>query len=588
MTITRNYLYIDLANQSVDTEALQGDALVKAGRYLIAKKMVEQDLAQVDPLGPDNPLIFSAGPFAGTTFSNANRISVGCKSPLTGGIKEANGGGTLAYAMGRVNIAGFDLLNQSESWTVIHIDKEGTLSFDEASPYLGKNNTEAAELLFERYGKKIAFALCGPVGEYEGLLAGVTISDSDGRASRLAARGGVGAVMGSKKVKAIVIDVAKMPNLHDRKKTLGAIRTYAQWLQEDDTIQTVYHDVGTMSMADYTNHIGGIPVNNFTLGAQSNNEVNSMFKMGGEYIASTNIERGGAQSHACMPGCLIQCSNVYVDENGNEITSPVEYETLALLGTNCGLTEPDDLAVMNQHCNDLGIDTIEAGATIAVLMDAGLAEFGDVAFMESVFAELAAGSEKGQLWAQGTARVGEHYGLHRVPVIKKQAISAYDPRVIEVTAISMMTSAQGADHTAGNVPKTRTIDKDVEEIKAMSLEAQIMCAATDSIGFCIFGRFVTNPNIGFLADAVNEALGTSIEPTFFTELGRDTLHLELEFNKAAGFVLEDDELPKFFYDEPLAPSDKVARFHAEDVNDIYESIDKLGAMDIPKEHVLVR
>ena len=579
----RNYLQINLNNQTVTSEALSGEALVKAGRYLIAKTLVESGAATVDPLGPDNPLIFSAGPFAGTTFSNANRLSVGCKSPLTGGIKEANAGGTLAYGMGRVDIAGFTLHGQSDNWVVLHIDKAGQLTFHDGTPYLGKLNSETAELLYENFGKKISFAICGPVGEYQGLLAGITISDSDGRASRLAARGGVGAVMGSKKVKAIVIELHQMPKLHDRKKTLDSVRTYAKLIQEDPVIQNSYRPIGTMAMADYTNHIGGIPVNNFTLGAQINDD-EEPFKMGGTYITELNTSRGGNHSHACMPGCTIQCSNVYVDADGNEVTSPVEYETLALLGTNCGLRDPDQLAEMNQYCNELGIDTIETGATIAVLMDAGQAEFGDLDFMRRVFAELKAGSEQGRFWAQGTARVGEHHGLHRVPVVKKQAISAYDPRVIEVTGISMMTSAQGADHTTGNVPKVASRDKDLAELKRLSLEAQIACAAVDSIGLCIFGRTTTNPNVAFLAEAINAAVGTNLAPTFFRQIGHECLLLEREFNLAAGFEEADDNLPDFFYDEPLPPTQQAARFRAADVHTIYDELDEVGVLGVPDEY----
>lgn len=579
----RNYLHINLNEQTITSEPVEGEALVKAGRYLIAKTLVENNVATVDPLGPDNPLIFSAGPLAGTTFSNANRISVGCKSPLTGGIKEANGGGTLAYAMGRVAIAGFTLHGQSDDWVVLHIDKAGKLTFHDGAPYLGKLNSETADLLYAKYGKKISFALCGAVGEYLGLLAGITISDSDGRPSRLAARGGVGAVMGSKKVKAIVIELHKMPNLHDRKKTLDSVRHYAKMIQEDPVIQGSYKPIGTMAMADYTNHVGGIPVNNFTLGAQVNDDEET-FKMGGTYITELNNSRGGNHSHACMPGCTIQCSNVYVDANGKEITSPVEYETLALLGTNCGLRDPDHLAEMNQYCNELGIDTIETGATIAVLMDAGQAEFGDLDFMRNVFAELQAGSEQGKLWAQGTARVGEHYGIHRVPVVKKQAISAYDPRVIEVTGISMMTSAQGADHTTGNVPKVDSRGKGLAELKQLSLEAQIACAAVDSIGLCVFGRTTTNPNVAFMAEAINAAVGTELEPTFFQEIGRECLLLEREFNLAAGFTEADDNLPDFFYDEPLPPSRQAARFRAEDVRAIYDELDEVGTLGVPDEY----
>ncbi|MEM7802099.1 MAG: aldehyde ferredoxin oxidoreductase N-terminal domain-containing protein, partial [Chloroflexota bacterium] len=219
----RKYLDIYLESQTIEDRHLSGDEIAKAGRYLIAKTLVEQGVATVDPLGPDNPLIFSAGPFAGTVFSNANRTSVGCKSPLTGGIKEANGGGTFGYAMGRLQISGFTLHGQSAEWVLIHMKKDGTITFEDATDYLGKDNYTVAEMLHEKYGKKVSLGLCGPVGEYCGLLAGVSFSDQNNRPARLAARGGVGAVMGSKKVKAIVIEMSAMPPLLDKKKTMSAV-----------------------------------------------------------------------------------------------------------------------------------------------------------------------------------------------------------------------------------------------------------------------------------------------------------------------------------------------------------------------------
>jgi aldehyde:ferredoxin oxidoreductase len=162
--------------------------------------------------------------------------------------------------------------------------------------------------------------------------------------------------------------------------------------------------------------------------------------------------------------------------------------------------------------------------------------------------------------------VGEHYGVERVPVIKNQAISAYDPRVIEVTGITMMLTAQGADHTAGNVPMMDCKGKQVSELVAASLQSQVNTAAVDSLGLCVFGRSVTDTNIELVINAINDAHGTELERSFFEDLGRETLKLEHEFNLAAGFTAEDDELPQFFYDESLAPTDKVARFHSDEIH----------------------
>jgi aldehyde:ferredoxin oxidoreductase len=560
----RQYHHIELSTRQITTEDLVGEDIVKAGRYLIAKMLNEAKVATVDPLSGDNPLIFSAGPFAGTNFSNANRVSVGCKSPLTLGIKEANGGGTFAFGLGQLKIAGFTLTGVADEWTMIHFGKEGAIEFLDAKDYLGMGNFETAAKLHERFGKKVSLALCGPVGEYQGLMAGIAFSDVDLRPSRLAARGGVGAVMGSKKIKAIIVELDRMPPLHERKKVMGAVKEYRKMLDAEPAIQA-FQQTGTAMVADYTNHVGGIPVRNFT-GGQATDTETGPFKLGGDFLREQNIERGGEQTHACMPGCIIQCSNVYADKDGKEIVSPVEYETIGLLGTNCGLSDPDELARLNFEANDLGIDTIELGGTIGVLMEAGEGKFGDADYMKSVLDGLRNGTEAGKIHASGTACVGEALGVSRVPVIKRQAISAYDPRVIEVTGLTMMMTAQGADHTAGNLPSYDSKDKTTEELVAVSLEMQALCAAADSLGLCIFGRSVTNEHLDFMVQAMNDAHGVELPESFFVQLGKDTLRLENQFNKDAGFTAADDELPDFFYDEELPPSNRAARFHTAEVN----------------------
>src|SRR5437870_2658920 len=568
----RTYYDIRLSDRNVTKRELKGEAVVKAGRYLIARTLLDRGAATVDPLSPANPLIFSAGPFAGTSFSNANRTSVGCKSPLTGGVKEANGGVSVSYGLGQLKIAGLTLHGASPSWVVLHIKKGGDIDFDDAAPYLGRGNFEAQAMLHARYGKKVTIALCGPVGEYQGLIAGIAFSDKDGRPARLSARGGVGAVMGSKKVKAIVVDLDKIPPFEDAKKVNAAIKDYAKMLLADSIVTNFYAKIGTMGMADLQNTLGGLPVRNFSAGQLVNVSTGEKFKMGGDYISQLNVSRGGEHTHACMPGCVIQCSNVYADASGKEVVSPVEYETLGLLGTNCGLSDPDELAQMNFLANDLGVDTIELGATLAVLMEAGLGAFGDVKFMADCMAEIRQGTEKGRLWAQGTARVGRRYNVRRVPVIKQQAISAYDPRVVEATGVTMMATAQGADHTAGNLPRLKTREMDGPAIVEQSLAHQARVAANDSLGLCIFGMSVTNPNTEFIADTINAAHGTTLTKEFFEALGRDTLALEYEFNRRAGFTEKDDELPEFFYTEPLPPTSHVARFHGADVHGMYERL----------------
>ena len=560
----RKYLHINLDDQSIDIEELNGAECIRVGRHFIAKTLLEQGVATVDPLSPANPLIFSAGPLAGTNFSNANRISVGCKSPLTGGVKEANAGGTFAFALGQLEILGLTLHGAAADWVVIRINKDGEIGYDDAAPYLGKGNIEAAAMLFEKYGPKISMGLCGPVGEYQGLIAGISFPDPEGRPVRIAARGGVGAVMGSKKVKAIVVDLNKMPTFHDRKKVMGRVREYGNLLREDPAVEA-FGKYGTAMVADLTNQLGGLPTRNFSAGrlVEASEET---LELGGTHIRELTLERGGETTHACMPGCLIQCSNIYVDDKGEEMVSPLEYETLGLMGSNCGLKNPDDVARANHVANDLGVDTIEVGAMLGVLMEAGEGEYGEPAFMMAALDDIGQGNERGRFLAQGAARVGEHYNVARVPVIKNQGISAYDPRVIEVTGISMMLTAQGADHTAGNIPGHKSVGMSTEELTEASLDIQTQCAAADSLGLCLFGRSVTNVNMDLIVNTLNDAHGTNFDASFFTELGREALQLEWEFNRQAGFSEDDDELPSFFYDEALAPSGKIARHHSGQIN----------------------
>jgi len=560
----RSYHHVDLDSRTVTTEVKSGEALARAGRHWIAHALLEAGAATLDPLSAEAPLIFSAGPFAGTNFSNANRVSVGCKSPLTGGIKESNGGGTFAFALGQLEICGLTFTGRADDWTMLHLKKGGGIEWHAADELLGLGNVEAAERLHRRFGKKVSLALCGPVGEFGGLLSGIAFSDTDLRPSRLAARGGVGAVMGAKRLKAIIVDLDRMPVLADRKKVMGAVKSYRKMLDAEPAIQA-FQSTGTAMVADYTNQVGGIPVRNFSSG-RATETADGPFKLGGDFLREQNLARGGVQTHACMPGCIIQCSNVYADADGREVVSPIEYETIGLLGTNCGISEPDDLALLNWHANDLGVDTIELGATLALFMEAGRAAFGDVAYMRSLIDELRSGSDTGRLVASGTARVGAELGLARVPVIKGQAISAYDPRVIEVTGLSMMLTAQGADHTTGNLPSFDSAGKGVDELVGASLDIQVLCAAADSLGLCVFGRSVTNEQLAFIMEAINDALGTGLGVDFYETLGRETLAAELAFNRAAGFSIMDDDLPAFFYEEALPPSERTARFHAAEVN----------------------
>jgi len=547
------WLEVHLPDRRVLEHPWPKEEVWRAGRYRTVRTLLDLGAARVDPLGEENPLVFVAGPLAGTTFSNANRLSVGAKSPLTGGVKESNSGGTLAFAMGQWGIAGFTLFGRAPDWVVLVIGEQG-VRFLDGREFLGQGTYATVAELRRRF-PKAAVAAIGPVGEYQGLLAGISVTDTDGLPGRIAGRGGLGAVMGAKRVKAIVIENPGTPP-REKKKFFDELRTYGKLLRENPVTGDYYPKIGTAGMADYQNVAGGLPVRNFRAGRFTEGPI----PIGGEALRELILKRDGqgTPTHACMPGCIIRCSNRYPDAEGRLLVSPLEYETIGLVGSNCGLGELDAIARVNREANDLGVDTIELGATFGVAMDAGLAEWGDLEWMLGVTEELRQGTPEGKRFAQGAYRLGQALGHPRVPTVRKQAISAYDPRVVEGTGVTYMTSQQGADHTTGNPARVETFEMSLDEVMKLSFDYQVKSAALDALGLCYMSAAVAEEAIPVVAEAIADRHDVRLPEDYFAELGREVLRLELAFNRAAGLP-EVEPLPRFFYDEPLPPTNRRAR-----------------------------
>ncbi len=563
----RRWLTVDLKSREVGETPVSPRQALHGGRWRTARELLDRGAAAADPLGPENPLIITTGPFAGSSFSSANRLSIGFRSPMTGGVKESNSGGTLAYALGRLGIAGLTLLNGASSWVLIHISEDG-LRFEDASPYLGRGVYETAEMLRERYPRASGIGLIGPVAEYGGLLAGFSMTDSDGVPGRLSARGGTGAVFAAKRVKAIVVEGGATPEFARSREFKQAMREYAAALMADDGVRR-YTVVGTAGTADFENMLGGLPTRNFSKGRFADGEN----PLGGEVMRRTILERDGqgATEHACMPGCVIKCSNKFPDPNGRVIVSPLEYETLGVAGSNLCLQTLDEVAELNRLANDLGIDTIEFGAVLGVAMDAGLGEWGSLEFVRRVAAELRRGSQEGRRYAAGAARFGRAIGHGRVPTVRDQAMSAYDPRVVEGTGVTFMTSAQGADHTTGNVARLNPREKTIEELIELSFTAQVNMGLADALGLCAFGGSVNNVQKEKVMQAAGLAAGLETSAADFDRIGREVLAMELEFNRAVGLP-DVMPLPDFMYREPLPPRNLTARVRPEDLAGFWDRL----------------
>ncbi len=558
---------VNVNKQTVTTEPVPESWRRLGGRGLVARILLDEIPPTCEPLGPFNKLLFLPGLLVGQMLSSCDRISVGAKSPLTGGVKEANAGGTTGLKLVHLGIKALIIEGApvDDGWRLLHLSKKGG-RFEPADDLVGLGVYEAAPRLLERYGKKVAIALIGPAGEMLMASAGIQNLDKDGVPSRIAARGGLGAVMGSKRLKAIVFEADYSPfPLANPELYQDAKKRYMKSLMAHPQTK-VYADYGTVAVGTMANGFGAIPVRNFSEG-----EFEGIEKINEETMRDTILERGGEgdTSHACMPGCVIRSSNCFPGADGKTITSPLEYETVGLVGSNLGIDDLDTIANLNREMNDLGVDTIEIGAALGVAAEAGLMEFGDGERAMELLKEIRQGTSLGRILGQGAATVGKVYSVRRVPVVKGQAISAYDPRAIKGTGVTYATSPQGADHTCGLTIRAKVDHLDPKGQAALSLTAQINMAGYDTLGACVFSGFGYATAPGAIRDLLKGQYGWDLGEEALQVLGRETLALEREFNKAAGFTTADDRLPEWMTMEPLPPTNAVFDVPEEDLDGVF-------------------
>ncbi|MCP4429193.1 MAG: aldehyde ferredoxin oxidoreductase [Chloroflexi bacterium] len=561
---------VNVREQSLQQEAVPESWLPLGGRSLLARIMIDDMEPECDPLGPKNKLIFAPGLLVGHMLSSCDRISIGGKSPLTGGVKEANAGGRTGLQIALLGMKALIIEDQPEEpgWWALHLSAGGA-RFDRADELAGMGVYDAAEPLVEKYGQKVAIALIGPGGEMKMHGAGIQNIDKDGAPSRIAARGGLGAVMGSKGLKAIVFDGngGKKPPLTDKQAFGAARKAYVKALLAHPQT-TVYKDFGTSAVARLAQALGVLPTRNFSAG-----EFEALESISAEALRQTLLDRselGCETSHACMAGCTIQSSNVYVTIDGETKISPLEFETIGLMGSNLEIGDLDAIARLNLVVNDLGLDSIEIGAALGVAADAGLMEFSDAKRALELVEEIRQGTALGRVLGNGAVTTGQVYGVERVPAVKGQAMSAYDPRALKGTGVTYATSAQGADHTCGLTIRAQIDHLGTEGQAELSRESQYKMAAFDVLGACIFASFGFGAAPETIPDLLNARYGWDVDESILRELGRESVMLEREFNRLAGFTKADDRLPEWMTREPLPPHNAVFDVPAEELDNVFD------------------
>jgi aldehyde:ferredoxin oxidoreductase len=574
--MTDKIFRVNMNTLTASVEEVPADWAGHGGRGLTSTIVAAEVPPTCHPLGPNNKLVIAPGLLSGTPAANSGRMSFGAKSPLTGTIKESNSGGTASQYLARCGCKALILEGQpaGDSWYSLAITPDG-VTINAETELIGKGNFDVVATVAGRLAGKQAVITIGQAGEMKMAAANISVSDTEGHL-RSAGRGGLGAVMGSKRVKFISIDPkdGKVP-IADPEKFKAANKVFAKALV-DNPISQGLGKYGTNVLVNIINEAGGLPTRNFTTGQFAGHD-----KISGETMYDKIMERGGKPKHGCHAGCVIQCSQIYPDVNRQYKTSGFEYESIWAMGADCCVDDLDYIAEADSLMDDIGIDTIETSVAMGVAMEGGLLEFGDGAGICRILKEeVGKGTGLGRIIGGGAGSVGRAFGVSRVPVVKNQAIPAYDPRAVKGIGITYATSTMGADHTMGysvatNILKVGgSVDPLSKEGQVeLSRNLQIATAAIDSTGMCLFIAFAALDDttcLPALIDMLNARFGIALTGDDVVNLGKHILKTERAFNEAAGFTKADDRLPEFFEYEPLAPHNVVWDFSGEEIDSFWD------------------
>lgn len=564
----KNILRINLSDEQFSYEPVSGEYAHLGGRGLISSIIADEVDPACDPLGEDNKLIFAPGLLAGTPALNSGRCSVGAKSPMTKGIMEANSGGHAAKVMAKSSIAAIVLEGRATRPTLLKLSKD-TVIFTDADYLKGRGNYDVIETL-----KPLSTAIIsiGQAGEQQMTAAGIMFSTKDFH-PRMAARGGLGAVMGSKNVKAIVLDdSANEPVLSEavKKQFSSTASELAKGVLEHPLMEGLRF-MGTPVLVNMINEMGALPTRNFSQGRNESAE-----SLSAEHMAKLAETRPNFKmSHKCMDGCMVNCSNIFTDEEGEVVVGGLEYETLALVGSNCMINDIDIVAKINRVCNDVGVDTMEIGGALSLFMEAGKLAWGDGDAALSMVSEIADGTGNGILLGNGGLYTGKSLNVKRIPHVKGRILAGYDPRVLKGTGVTYATATTGADHTAGNAlpsPTNPDYNPMASENQApVSAFLQNHNATIDTLGMCLFPMLalLDIPELKEpLIKCVSLVTGTQLDENYIDTLGSHILKIERQFNVKAGLTAADDRLPEFFSTEKLESTGTVFDVSSDEIDTV--------------------
>lgn len=533
-------------------------------RGLGTKIMFDEVDPAVDPLSPENKLIFAPGPFSGTFAPSAGRYNVITKGPLTGTIAASNSGGTFGPEL---KYAGYDAViveGRAAKPVYLWIFDE-KVEIRDASRLWGKTVPETTDLVRAETDEDAKVACIGPAGERQVLFAAV-MNDL----GRAAGRTGVGAVMGSKNLKAVAVVGTGAINVADPAAFKASVLKARKLIQEHPVGGTGLRAYGTDVLVNILNQSGGLPTRNFQDGyfPAANN-------VGGESLAAKLLER----PRGCF-SCVISCGRATRVSNpkyAGQGEGP-EYETAWSFGPDCGIDDLDAVAKANYYCNDYGLDTITLGSTVACAMelyergyitlkdtDGIPLNFGNAEAMVEMVRRTCVGEGFGNKLALGSYRLAESYGHPELSMTcKKQEMAAYDPRSVQGIGLNFATNNRGGCHVRGYTISPEIlgvpfkVDKDVTEGKAqLTITFQNLTAALDSSGACLFSTFGLGADE--LAAELKALTGVDYTTEEFMKCGERIWNLERVWNLKSGFSAKDDTLPERLLKEPIKTGSAAGR-----------------------------
>ena len=541
-------LVVDVTDGSATVLPLGEDVLrahlggVGLGTWLTA----EIAPAGVDPLAPENPLSFVFSPLVGTPLTTSAKFAVVAKSPLTGLLTDALASSHFAIAG---KFTGYDALvitGRAERPTHVFISEEGVTLVD-ASAEWGMSAAETEAAVRERSGRRWRVAAIGPAGESQVRYA--TISH-DGRH---AGRGGLGAVLGSKLVKSVSVSGRKRVTLADKEGVLALAKDLRQRSFGPATAK--YRELGTLANLLAFNAINTLPTRNFQT---------ATFE-GAAMLSTEELATSRSVAKNSCASCSIGCEHIYAGKDGKE--SRVEYENVFALGPLCGVSDADDVLAASSRCDELGLDTISAGGTIAWamecaergLIDAPWLRFGDGAAVLRALDEIGSRTGLGALLAEGTRVAAEQVGQGSgdfAAHVKGMEMPGYEPRTLQSMALGLAVNARGADHNrSGAYEADLSGDRDrlagaTDHVRA-AIATEDRAAVIDSMILCKFLRGVfTDPYVEW-ADLLSRVTGWDITGAELQETARRIVLSKRAFNLREGWTPDDDWLPERFLDTPL-------------------------------------